>query len=752
MEANTTSRLDDIFLQLRDQAADKDHYRIKDTLTALAQEGKAVSRQQILLQHLHFNSITLRHDAIKRAHAETFKWMFESPDSNFRDWLQSGQGVYWIAGKAGSGKSTLMKWLLNWDSGRESTLSNLQMWAGTKRIIIGAHFFWSSGSSLQKSEEGLLRSLLFQLFKECPALVEKFWPDSEDFDHDWGLQSLRSAVEKISQIPLPEERFCIFIDGLDEYSDDHQELISTIQGLASSPSIKVCASSRPWNAFNNAFGRSINKLKLEDLTRDDIKKYVTKNLTEDINFKERESSDPLLQNIAEDVSARAQGVFLWVYLVVHALKKALIDGARLHEMQELLDNLPSDLEQYFQQMIESIEPQYRQESVRIFKFATVARQPLPVIAYEFVEKEIHNPDYALEAPINPYTEAELKSASEMMRKRLNARCKDLLEVVVDRKELQERGDSLWCYTVHFLHRTVLEFFRKTDNAFETLGKLRIDGFDVKMSLCRALVALQKASPYAVTQHDDIYQYLFTFVYEFTYHARDIETQCLHENAQCKARLAREFALVDEMDRVNTLRSKPVAYNSHWANHGFDALYDDDTFLSLMIQHGLTLYVDHKLENYRISNKKERPLLAYALLTFSGRLDPSMVKLFLQRGANPNQRFKQTPAQETTSPWIELLNEFSDDRYRFSRNDVTSITVLSILRLLLEHGADPDELTRRLEVKNKYGPLKKLMESSEMKDLLESAKERRRRERSVFKKFRNSTKAVWARHKKEMTIP
>lgn len=30
------------------------------------------------------------------------------------EWLESGSGVYWISGKAGSGKSTLMKHLF-WD-------------------------------------------------------------------------------------------------------------------------------------------------------------------------------------------------------------------------------------------------------------------------------------------------------------------------------------------------------------------------------------------------------------------------------------------------------------------------------------------------------------------------------------------------------------------------------------------------------------------------------------------------------------
>jgi putative ribosome biogenesis GTPase RsgA len=33
------------------------------------------------------------------------------PSPKFADWLENDGGIYWIAGKAGSGKSTLMKYL-----------------------------------------------------------------------------------------------------------------------------------------------------------------------------------------------------------------------------------------------------------------------------------------------------------------------------------------------------------------------------------------------------------------------------------------------------------------------------------------------------------------------------------------------------------------------------------------------------------------------------------------------------------------
>lgn len=347
--------------------------------------------------------------------------------------------------------------------------------------------------------------------------------------------------------------------------------------------------------------------------------------------------------------------------MVESLKKGLIDGAKVHEMKQILESLPSDLEEYFQHMIESIEESYRQESVRIFKVATVALQPLPLVAYELLEAEHHNLNYALQAEIKPYTQDQLEDIWKTMKKRLNARCKDLLEVIFDAETFDRHPYSLWCYRVDFLHRTVREFFRKTDNAFETLGKWKLDDFDVELSLCRVSIALLKVFP--IKSHM-VREDILCFVDEFNHHARTIETQYSHETVQNKGRLEHEFELLDEMDRVNTCLFE--GSDSHWTNsrkpatgltikdRSYDILSDGKmeehgfhTFIASSIQAGLTLYVGQKLDVQHILEKKGRPLLDYALRPWmesplnvpqsQGLPNPLMVQLLLQKGADPNQR-------------------------------------------------------------------------------------------------------------------
>ena len=89
----------------------------------------------------------LRRSHIKEAHEKTFEWIFTvptpghstraQPSPKFADWLENDGGVYWIAGKVGSGKSTSMKYLC----GQERTSKILQKWAGSEKLVFASYFF-----------------------------------------------------------------------------------------------------------------------------------------------------------------------------------------------------------------------------------------------------------------------------------------------------------------------------------------------------------------------------------------------------------------------------------------------------------------------------------------------------------------------------------------------------------------------------------------------------------------------------------
>jgi type II secretory ATPase GspE/PulE/Tfp pilus assembly ATPase PilB-like protein len=122
------------------------HVNLRDSV--LMALGEAQSSEIRLLQSLRFPTMGNRYVEISEAHRQTFRWVFEDPLplncgwSNFADWLENGHGVYWINGKAGSGKSTLMRYIFD----SETTRWHLRKWATDLEPGIAGFFFWNSGS------------------------------------------------------------------------------------------------------------------------------------------------------------------------------------------------------------------------------------------------------------------------------------------------------------------------------------------------------------------------------------------------------------------------------------------------------------------------------------------------------------------------------------------------------------------------------------------------------------------------------
>jgi hypothetical protein len=173
----------------------------------------------------------------------------------------------------------------------------------------------------EKSPEGLLRPLLYQVLKECPALIGTALPSWWETDHSgtplWSVQDLSDAFDRIAAQVLLPAKFCFFIDGLDEYEGEYIDIVRMLESLASSSSVKLCVSSRPWNVFVESFGANVDrKLLLQDFTRDDVKKYVKDVLGGDSRFRRLEDKDDRCKDLIQEIVDIAQGVFLWVFLVV----------------------------------------------------------------------------------------------------------------------------------------------------------------------------------------------------------------------------------------------------------------------------------------------------------------------------------------------------------------------------------------------------------------------------------------------------
>lgn len=97
---------------------------------------------------------------------------------------------------------------------------------------------------------------------------------------------------------------------------------------------------------------------LQDLTRHDMQIYVYDKLGEDHRFRALALKDKRWKDLIQRIVDKAEGVFLWVHLVVQSLLHGLEDDNDIPDMQERVDILPSDLEKYSKHMLGEIDQVY----------------------------------------------------------------------------------------------------------------------------------------------------------------------------------------------------------------------------------------------------------------------------------------------------------------------------------------------------------------------------------------------------------
>jgi hypothetical protein len=203
----------------------------------------------------------------------------------------------------------------------------------------------------------------------------------------YNIQELLDAFRSVSSYILENKiKICFFIDGLDECEGDPNDIIKRIIWLNSLPNIKTCVSSRPRNEFNGAFGQtSLRKLLIENFNRPDIEQYVRDTLEEHVDYQELQRRDNSDLDLVKDVVDAANGVFLWVYLVVQSLVDGLTNGDRIIYLQRSLHLLPMAMKDLFESMFNNIDKYYQDEAAHMLLVALAARNPLPLSTYYFIE-------------------------------------------------------------------------------------------------------------------------------------------------------------------------------------------------------------------------------------------------------------------------------------------------------------------------------------------------------------------------------
>ncbi|CAG8955159.1 hypothetical protein HYFRA_00007175 [Hymenoscyphus fraxineus] len=488
-------------------------------LLGVSESACEVIFQQRILNSLAFDGMSRRFNSVPEAHQETFRWIFEADGGkdkifdhpgprSFRSWLSSDEGTFHISGKLGSGKSTLMKFLCD----HESTQTGLKKWAGDRRLVLAKFFFWKPGSLLQKSLEGLYRSLLHDILRSCPEFIPdvlpvrwkevKSMPLQVQTQLDIGAREAKEAFTRLlSHMTLYKNHcFCYFVDGLDEYEetteDDYKSMVETLARWTdlSHGGVKICISSREYNVFLNAFSGE-RRIRLQDLTKRDMLRYVRERL--------HSTGDEKSERIVNKIVEKGNGIFMWVSLVVKNFRACFEDSHELSELEKLLDTPLEELNNLFSHLLGSLEQSYRKRAALLFAMTETARRGLGLspMCCSFLDDFDEDPLFATRNPYRHFNmnfiEKEKREAHAM--KRINGYCKGLLE-------FEDNGVSMF---LSYTHRSIPEFLRTRDFAGDT--SFNLEGIVVEEVICQLLLGeIRTTAPHSIS-NQQMSKYAFTIV-------------------------------------------------------------------------------------------------------------------------------------------------------------------------------------------------------------------------------------------------
>ncbi|SPO07018.1 uncharacterized protein DNG_09712 [Cephalotrichum gorgonifer] len=416
-----------------------------------------------ILNCLSFSDMHGRYNNVPGAHSSTFEWIFDNAVQRrhekalegrtlFREWLESGDDVFHISAKPGAGKSTLMKFLIR----HPSTRDLLETWAAGRKLVIAKFFFWKPGKQTEHSIPSMLRTLLYDSLEQCPALFTSVLPsqwcrvDSLPWQAPVELQfsdeEILGAFDRlITHISTTkDERFCFFIDGLDEFEpklgESYKSLVRQISDWTarSGGNLKFCVSSREFDVFLESFKGPCG-LKLQDLTRDDMEKVTRDTLERNSDFQALEKPENGTEHLISLVLNKANGVFLWVSLVVSLLDQSCDDGDTFSELERKVHALHPEIKKLFRQLLDSVHESDRARSAQTFAIVLELQREMrqisfSLIRYSFLDDYIKNTEFAsdvdeLEKIIDMQgDEARMNSRLRRARKQLYKNCKGLLEI------------------------------------------------------------------------------------------------------------------------------------------------------------------------------------------------------------------------------------------------------------------------------------------------------------------------------------
>ncbi|EGU82782.1 hypothetical protein FOXB_06703 [Fusarium oxysporum f. sp. conglutinans Fo5176] len=399
------------------------------------------------LQSLAFPEMDSRFHDTNAAAEGTCKWLLRH--KKYTSWASCDRGLLWIKGKPGSGKSTLIRYVLDHVMPIPNT---------TEGALILSFFFHGRGSELQKTPLGLFRSILHQLLRQVPEaltdLVATFQQRCETVGKpgekwQWHPHELPRLFESSLPKVLETRPVWLFVDALDECGKENavnlaEEFNALLQRLPSCglKQFRICFTRRHYPIL---VLDGVLEVCVEEENRNDISTFVQDKLS---SFRGRTSS-----TIPELITNRANGVFLWAWLVVKRVLDLERKGAGLKKIEAVILSVPQELDALYRDLIRNMGS----DSLKLIQWICFAMRPLSLDELRWAMLvDADCPHWSL---YECQAAGDYPSDHDGMKRRVQTLSRGLAEVTSPvHQGFSCLEGSISSERVQFIHQSVKDFF------------------------------------------------------------------------------------------------------------------------------------------------------------------------------------------------------------------------------------------------------------------------------------------------------
>jgi hypothetical protein len=556
---------------------------------------------------------------------------------------------------------------------------------------------------------------------------------------NWSNDELQKAFRRLIAQDLVPLKLFFLVDGLDEYDGDQAQLVSLFSEISATSNVKALISSRPLLIMDDAFP-NCPTLNLQRLNRKDIILFVVDTLRSNQLFQDLPSSEKSrVQELSDTIANHSNGVFLWAKLTLRSLIHDLEQGDNLNDIIARIPTTAEDLagpqlgpseapelDSLYYQLWTEIPEDSRTEASQILQIMLAARmvrkqsthdaeEGEPLILMDLVLAD-GSPEETITSKVQAWNQLEIQRRCQDMAQRLQLELSGFVEIQTDSSDksvLIEPGSR-----IQFSHRAARDFVNAIAGT-KLLECTANSSFNPYISLIKSSVQHLKILDRQQRGHRRLLWYFVTMA-----------LLCSHYFEKSDDSQSSYSLLLDELDR--TMESSHIMSlqdeNGHWierrfeldqtkvrGDEGWGAREDSklhwtnfhpshtqpkqwrNTFLSLVVQFGLSKFVHHTLtingdRSRTNSAKKGRPLLDYALCPLLdidySLITPEIIKVLLDHGANPNEKFGHTTCWQNALSWqYQQFGPRSKSLTKSETPQSLSETRLKIFKLLIDHGAD-----------------------------------------------------------------